>query len=145
VDANDGAGDGAVLDHLAEVRSRGRSDLATLVEQVRSRSDGGLVIGLFGLLAPAEAEVLARLRTSGVTCVAFVIDRTTWLNLPAETRSLADREHNASVVSLLEAGWRVIGVSRGAKLEALWPRAARGSQGFALRAALAETVSGGLR
>jgi uncharacterized protein (DUF58 family) len=145
VDANDGAGDGAVLDHLAEVRSRGRSDLATLVEQVRSRSDGGLVIGLFGLLAPAEAEVLARLRTSGVTCVAFVIDSTTWLNLPAETRSLADREHNASVVSLLEAGWRVIGVSRGAKLEALWPRAARGSQGFALRAALAETVSGGLR
>jgi uncharacterized protein (DUF58 family) len=145
VDASDGAGDGAVLDHLAEVHTRGRSDLAALVEQVRSRADGGLVIGLFGLLTPAESEVLARLRRSGVTCIAFLIDSSTWLNLPAEARAQADREHSAAALSLLEAGWRVISVTHGARLDALWPRAARGSQGFALRAALAETVSGGLR
>lgn len=86
VNANDGAGDGALLDHLAEVRTRSRSDLATLVEQVRSRSEGGLVIGLFGLLTPAEAEVLARLRGSGITCVGFLVDSSTWLNLPPEPR-----------------------------------------------------------
>ncbi|MPZ28603.1 MAG: DUF58 domain-containing protein [Micromonosporaceae bacterium] len=145
VDANDGSGDGALLDHLAEVRTSSRSDLATLVDQVRSRSEGGLVIALLGLLTPAEAELLARLRSSGSTCVAFLVDSTTWLNLPAEPRGRADREHNAAVVSLLNAGWRVIGVTHGARLDALWPQAARGSQGFALRAALAETVSGGVR
>ena len=145
VNATDAAGDGTLLDHLAEVRTRGRSDLATLVDQVRGRSDGGLVIGLFGLLTPPEAEVLAGLRGSGVTCVGFLIDSSSWLNLPAEARAEADREHNAAVVALLDAGWRVISVSHGASLEALWPQAARGSQGFAMRAALAETVSGGRR
>lgn len=145
VDATDGGGDGVLLDHLAEVRTRSRADLATLVDQVRSRSEGGLVIALLGLVTPAEAELLARLRSSGVTCIAFLIDSTTWLNLPAEPRGRADREHSAAVVSLLDAGWRVIGVTHGARLDALWPQAARGSQGFALRAALAETVSGGVR
>jgi uncharacterized protein (DUF58 family) len=145
VDANESTGDGLLLDHLAEVKARARADVAALVEQVRTRSDGGLVIGLFGMLTAAEAEVLAGLRGSGVTCVGFVVDSSTWLNLPPEARATADREHNAAVVTLLEAGWRVIGVRHGDKLEALWPQAARGSQGFALRAALAETVSGGVR
>jgi uncharacterized protein (DUF58 family) len=145
VDANESTGDGLLLDHLAEVKARSRADVAALVEQVRARSDGGLVIGLFGMLTAPEAEVLAGLRGSGVTCVAFIVDSSTWLNLPPEARATADQEHNAAVVALLEAGWRVIGVRHGDKLEALWPRAARGSQGFALRAALAETVSGGVR
>jgi uncharacterized protein (DUF58 family) len=145
VDANESIGDGMLLDHLAEVRARSRTDVASLVELVRKRSDGGLVIGVFGMLTPAEAEVLAGLRGGGVTCVALLIDSSTWLNLPAETRARSDRDHQAAVATLLDAGWRVITVTHGAKLEALWPRAARGSQGFALRAALAETVAGGMR
>lgn len=46
---------------------------------------------------------------------------------------------------MLQSGWRVVGVDHGARLPALWPQAGRGSQGFALRAALAETVAGGVR
>jgi uncharacterized protein (DUF58 family) len=145
VDATESTGDGLLLDHLAEVRTRSQADVAGLVDQVRRRSDGGLVIALFGMLTPAESEVLAGLRGGGVTCVGFLIDSSTWLNLPAEPRARADHEHNAAAVSLLEAGWRVISVTHGARLAALWPRAARGAQGFALRAALAETVSGGVR
>lgn len=145
VDANESTGDGLLLDSLAGVRSRGRADVANLVEQVRLRSDGGLVIGLFGMLTTAEAEVLAGLRGSGLTCVAFLINSASWLDAPAESRAQADRVHRAAVGTLMSAGWRVIGVSHGAKLESLWPQAARGAQGFALRAALAETVSGGLR
>jgi len=34
-----------------------------------------------------------------------------------------------------------VGINHGANLSALWPQAARGSQGFAFRAALAETVA----
>lgn len=145
VDANESTGDGLLLDHLAEVRTRSRADVGELVERVRARSDGGLVIGLFGMLTVAETEVLARLRGSGVTCVAFLIDSASWLHLPTEPRAQADRSHQAAVGSLLDTGWRVIGVSHGEKLELLWPRAARGAQGFALRAALAETVTRSLQ
>jgi hypothetical protein len=45
----------------------------------------------------------------------------------------------------MRMGWRVVGVEHGAKLPALWPQAARGSQGFAYRATMAETVAGGMR
>jgi uncharacterized protein (DUF58 family) len=143
--ANESTGDGLLLDHLAEVRTRSHTDVATLVERIRSRSDGGLIIGMFGLLTVAEAELLASVRGGGVTCIGFLIDSSSWLNLPAEPRGRADRAHKAAVGTLLTAGWRVISVTHGAKLEALWPQAARGSQGFALRAALAETVAGGVR
>jgi uncharacterized protein (DUF58 family) len=145
LDANEMTGDGLLLDHLAEVKTHSRADLGTLVDRVRARSDGGLVIGVFGMLTPAEAEVLGRLRGSGATCVAFMINSSTWLNLPEEARTRAERDHSASTVKLLEAGWRVVGVSHGEKLDTLWPRAARGAQVFAWRAALAETVAGGVR
>jgi uncharacterized protein (DUF58 family) len=145
VDATASTGDGALLDHLAEVRARGRADVAALVDRIRERTDSGLLIGVFGMLTPTEAEVLAGLRVSGVTCVAFLVDSSSWVSLPAEARQRADRDHHAALLTMLEAGWRTIGVGHGDTLAGLWPQAGRGSQGFAMRAALAETVSGGLR
>jgi hypothetical protein len=53
----------------------------------------------------------------------------------------ADKEHSAATLALLQSGWRVVPVKHGEQLATLWPRAARGQQGFALRAAMAETVS----
>jgi uncharacterized protein (DUF58 family) len=144
VDANEIDGEGAVLDHLAEVKLSQHGDIATLVERVRKRSDGGLVIGLFGLLSPAESEVLAGLRANGTTCIALFIDSTTWLNLPTAARDEAAHRHEAAALALLRTGWRVVPVSHGSRLPALWPQTARGTQGFAHRAAMAETVSGGL-
>jgi uncharacterized protein (DUF58 family) len=145
VDATEVGGEGVLLDHLAEVKLSQRGDIATLVDRVRHRSDGGLVIGIFGLLSPAEADLLAGLRTSGATCVALLIDSTTWLNLPTAPREEADKRHEASALALLRSGWRVVGVPHGGKLSALWPQAARGHQGFTWRAAMAETVAGGVR
>jgi hypothetical protein len=115
------------------------------VELVRARSDGGLVIGLFGSMTTAEAELLSALRGNGATCVGFLIDSSTWLNLPPPARADADRDNDATALAMVKSGWRVVGVSHGAKLQALWPQAARGSQGFTWRAALAETVAGGVR
>ncbi|MGC1210805.1 MAG: DUF58 domain-containing protein, partial [Micromonospora sp.] len=60
-------------------------------------------------------------------------------------RAEAEHAHGAAALALLQRGWRVIGVEHGSRLPVLWPQAARGSQGFALRAALAETVAGGVR
>lgn len=141
LDATDAGGDGVLLDHLAEVKATGRGDVSSLVDQVRRRSDGGLIIGVLGLLTPTEARLLSGLRTNGTTCVAFALDAHSWLNLPAAARTEADKEHAASTLALMQGGWRVVGVKHGDQLPHLWPRAARGQQGFALRAAMAETVS----
>ena len=145
VDATEADGDGPLLDQLADVRLAQRADVAQLIERVRRRSDGGLIIGVFGLLSLAEAELLAGLRTNGATCIALLIDATTWLNLPTVAREDADRAHGVGALALLRSGWRVVDVPHGAKLAALWPQTGRGSQGFAWRAASAESVAGGVR
>jgi uncharacterized protein (DUF58 family) len=136
-------GEGILLDHLSDVRLEKRGDVAQLVEAVRRRNDGGLVIALLGTLTTAEAELLSGLRSNNATCVGFMIDSSTWLNLPPESRAEAGRAQGAAALGLMRSGWRVVGVSHGAKLPALWPQAARGSQGFAWRAAMAETVGTG--
>ncbi|SCL18341.1 Uncharacterized conserved protein, DUF58 family, contains vWF domain [Micromonospora pallida] len=145
VDAAEATGDGVLLDHLAEVRLEQRGELTTLVERVRQRADGGLIIALLGSLSTAEAQLLAALRGNGATCVAFLLDSSSWLNLPERARAEAQQAHGSAALALLQSGWRVIGVEHGSQLPALWPQAARGSQGFAMRAALAETVAGGVK
>jgi uncharacterized protein (DUF58 family) len=141
LDATEATGDGPLLDHLAEVRASNRGDVPTLIEQVRRRSDGGLVIAVLGHLTDTETRQLAALRTSGTTCIAFAMDTLSWLNLPAQVKGDAEREHAQTTLGLLQSGWRVVGVRHGDHLPALWPQAARGQQGFALRAAMAEIVS----
>jgi uncharacterized protein (DUF58 family) len=147
LDTTERDGEGAVLDCLAEVNVSAAHDVGSLIERVRRRSEGGLVIAVLGGLSPAEAESMAALRKSGTTCIALLINSSTWLNLPEPARAEAVTAHETAALALLRTGWRVIGVEHGANLNALWPQAARGSQGFALRAAMAETVavSGGAR
>lgn len=145
IDAAEIAGEGAILDTLADVKLAQNGDVSILVEQVRRRSDGGLVIGIFGSLSVAEAELLAGLRGNGATCIGFAIDSSTWVSMSAGERQEADREHAAAALALVHAGWRSVPVTHGATLPNLWPAAARGSSGFAYRAAMAETVGGVIR
>jgi len=112
---------------------------------VRRRSDGGLVIGLFGALTVSEAELLSGLRGNGATCIGFAIDTSTWTSMTPADRQEADRQHAAAALSLVRSGWRSVPVVHGDSLPVLWPAAARGSTGFAWRAAMAETVAGGRR
>ncbi|HEY3505884.1 MAG TPA: DUF58 domain-containing protein [Actinocatenispora sp.] len=141
----DGSSVGELLDHLAEVKLSQRGDLTGMVRQVRTRQDGGLVIALLGMLTPEEAEAVAALRTSGTTCIGFLLDTSTWLHLPAAQRERHDREYQASALGLLRGGWRVIHVPHGSTLGTLWPQATHGSRGFAVRATLADTVTGRVR
>jgi len=140
VDANEIGGEGAILDTLADVKLTQAGDISVLVDQVRRRSDGGLVIGLFGTLSVAEAEVLTGLRGNGATCIGFAIDSSTWVNMTPADRTEGDRAHGATSLALVRSGWRSVPVAHGDSLAALWPAAGRGSQGFAYRAAMAETV-----
>jgi uncharacterized protein (DUF58 family) len=141
VDAAEIDGDGILLDYLAEVRADPRTDLASLVDRVRHRTDGGLVIGVFGTLSTAEAELLGALRANNATCVGMLVDSSSWLHLPEPARDEAEQAHGAAALAMLRGGWRVSSVRHGDRLVALWPQAGKGSQGFARRAAMAETVS----
>jgi uncharacterized protein (DUF58 family) len=145
IDATEIGGEGTILDTLADVALTQNGDISILVEQVRRRSDGGLVIGLFGTLTAAEAEVLSGLRSNGATCIGFAIDSSTWVTMPAAERLDADRAHAAAALALVRSGWRSVPVQHGAALAQLWPAAARGSTGSAWRAAMAETIAGGGR
>jgi hypothetical protein len=142
VDATEIGGDGVILDTLADVKLVQNCDIPVLVEQVRRRSDGGLVIGLFGTLSVAGAELLSGLRGNGATCIGFAIDSSTWVPATAAERQESDLRHSDTALSLVRSGWRSVAVVHGDSLPALWPVAARGSTGFARRAAMAETVAG---
>nr|WP_296071321.1 DUF58 domain-containing protein [uncultured Actinoplanes sp.] len=142
IDTTEGTTESVVLDTLADVRTQTTGDISTLVDQVRRRSDGGLVIGVFGSLTVAEAELLAGLRGNGATCIGFAVDSSTWVSMAPGERQESDREHSAAALALVHSGWRSVPVTHGSTLPALWPAAARGSSGFAWRAAMAETVSG---
>jgi uncharacterized protein (DUF58 family) len=145
IDTSELTGEGVILDTLADVKTASAGDISVLVEQVRRRSDGGLVIGIFGSLTVPEAELLAGLRGNGATCIGFAIDSSTWVSMAAGERQEADREHAAAALALIHSGWRSVPVVHGSTLATLWPAAARGSTGFAYRAAMAETVGGVIR
>jgi uncharacterized protein (DUF58 family) len=145
LDAGEIGGEGILLDTLADVKLAQNGDISILVEQVRRRSDGGLIIGIFGSLTTAEAELLGGLRGNGATCIGFAIDSSTWVTMGSGERQDADREHAAAALALVHSGWRSVPVRHGDTLPALWPAAARGSSGFAWRAAMAETVGGVIR
>jgi uncharacterized protein (DUF58 family) len=139
----DSTGDGAVMDYLAGVRTVRHGTIDRLVEQVRQRDHGGLIVCTLGTLSPHEAERLGALRTSGATCIALLIDSTSWLSLPPQSRTEADEAYRATMITLLRSGWRVIPIRNGDNLPQQWRSLAHGPQGFAYRAAMAETVAGG--
>lgn len=130
------------LDRLADVRLA-PGELGELVDRVRRHNDTGLVIAVLGALTPAEAELLAGLRITGVTCVGLLIDTASWREGPSTTAVAEDPAHQAAALALAHSGWRVVGISRDADLAALWPHVTQGTQGFAWRAALADTIAGG--
>jgi hypothetical protein len=65
--------------------------------------------------------------------------------MAAGERQEADRQHAAAALALVHSGWRSVPVVHGDSVAALFPAAARGSTGFAWRAAMAETVAGARR
>src|SRR5262249_1013754 len=93
LDATERDGDGALMDCLADVTMPSASDILSLVDRIRRRGDGGVLIAVLGGLSLAEAESLAALRANGTTCIALLVDPATWLNLPDTTRAQTNADH----------------------------------------------------
>jgi uncharacterized protein (DUF58 family) len=133
LDATAFGGDGVVLDHLAEVRASRRGGLDAATQALRRVGGDGLVIGVLGLVDPDEVSRLASIRSAGTTCVAVLLDASSWVGLPAAEREAADAAYAVTVRALVRAGWHVLPARHGAHLADLWPHAAeRGASGMLL-------------
>ena len=71
------------------------------------------MIGLFGSLTVAEAELLSGLRGNGATCIGFVIDSSTWVNLPPATGRRPTGRTRPPPLALVRSGWRSVPVAHG--------------------------------
>ncbi|MFF3664754.1 DUF58 domain-containing protein [Microtetraspora malaysiensis] len=107
----------SLLDTLSVVRQSSARSLEHGVGALRQGSGEGLIVAVLGALDAGEAQALARLRHSGVTGVAVMLDVTTWDSAPDESFEAA-----RSVLS--RAGWRVLRLPSGTSLADIWPEAA---------------------
>jgi uncharacterized protein (DUF58 family) len=115
--------EGALLDFLAEVQPSKADTLTPAIERLRHSAMEGLAVGILGLLAPGEAEMLARARTGSSTGLAVLLDANTWIGLSGKGRADSEARFDASARMLLQGGWRVLEAARGASIATLWSQA----------------------
>jgi len=110
----------SLLDTLATVRGSSARSLELGVSALRSGGGEGLIVAVLGALDPEEARDLARLRQSGVTGVAVLLDVDTWDGQKAE----ASEDYQAVRTVLTGYGWRIVALPAGVPLASVWPDAA---------------------
>ncbi|WP_336209114.1 DUF58 domain-containing protein [Nonomuraea sp. LPB2021202275-12-8] len=110
----------SLLDTLAMVRSSSARSLEMGVSALRQGGGDGLIVAVVGALDPEEARELARLRHSGITGVAVLLDVDTW---DGETQDSAE---NAQAVQTVLAGygWRIVRLPAGVSIASVWQDAA---------------------
>ena len=110
----------SLLDTLAVVRHSQARSLEMGVSALRQGGGDGLIVAVLGALDPDEVRELARLRHSGVTAVAVLLDVGTW-NGAEEGSS----ENYEAVQGILAGyGWRIVRLPAGASIASVWPHAA---------------------
>ncbi|MGN6242190.1 MAG: DUF58 domain-containing protein [Motilibacteraceae bacterium] len=117
----DGVGgdfEGTLLDALAVVAPSRGHGLAGVAPALR-RGGEGLLVAVLGALDLDEASLLTRVHHKPGTAVALLLDTSTW-SLDRRGASDVHRDHEAAAALLLGAGWRVLRVSAGDSLAALW-------------------------
>jgi uncharacterized protein (DUF58 family) len=118
--------EGAVLDALAVVQRSGSRSLQGGSTALRRGGGDGLVVAVLGLLEHQEATDLARMLHGTTAGIAVLIDTGSWSAGPARDRVAGRATYEGNVTVLRSSGWRVLDVSAGDQLAALWPRVSRG-------------------
>jgi uncharacterized protein (DUF58 family) len=136
LDATTLGDDSVLLDHLAEVRASRRGGLELAAQALRhsgGSGGGGLLVAVLGLVDPDELSRLAAVRAAGTTCVAVLLDASSWVSLTPDRRAAADATFDATAHTLLRAGWHVLPARRDTRLPEVWPHAAERGAGILLR------------
>ncbi|GII53931.1 membrane protein [Planotetraspora thailandica] len=107
----------SLIDTLSVVRQSTSRSLDHGIGALRQGGGEGLIVAVLGSVDAEEAMALARLRHTGVTGVAVMLDVGTWDGFPDESAETAR-------ALLTRAGWRVLNLPAGTSLAAVWPEAA---------------------
>ncbi|MFI6905454.1 DUF58 domain-containing protein [Nonomuraea sp. NPDC050394] len=110
----------SLLDTLAMVRNSPARSLEIGVSALRQGSGDGLVVAVLGAMDPEEARDLARIRHSGITGVAVLLDVDTWDAVQPNTS-----ENYLAVQTVLAGyGWRTVRLPAGTSIASVWQDAA---------------------
>ncbi|WP_248965513.1 DUF58 domain-containing protein [Sphaerisporangium perillae] len=123
----DTAGGHSLLDALAVVRQSTARSLDTGITALRQGGGDGLIVAVLGDLDAEEAQAMARLRNSGVTGVAVLLDVRTWQQTPAHHAAVDESFETARAI-LAGSGWRVVRLPAGTSLAAVWQDAGQSSR-----------------
>ena len=125
-----GLTEGILLDALAALEPDRQRTLEPAVTGLRRSGAEGVLIAVLGIVDLPDAARLARLATGTGTCIALLLDADGWAPVNPRARAAAEQTHREVARLLAAAGWRVLPVTPGASLAALWPlaghRSARG-------------------
>ncbi|SEG83932.1 Protein of unknown function DUF58 [Nonomuraea solani] len=110
----------SLLDTLAVVRHSPARSLEMGVSALRQGGGDGLIVAVLGALDGEEARELARLRHSGITGVAVLLDVSTW---DGGDRT-AKESHEAAQTVLTGYGWRIVQLPAGTSIASVWQDAA---------------------
>jgi uncharacterized protein (DUF58 family) len=110
----------SLLDTLAVIRHSPARSLEMGVSALRQGGGDGLIVAVLGDLDPEEARELARLRHSGITGVAVMLDVSTW---DGGDRAAAEN-HQAVQAVLAGYGWRIVRLPAGTSIASVWQDAA---------------------
>jgi uncharacterized protein (DUF58 family) len=110
----------SLLDTLAVVRHSPARSLELGVSALRQGGGDGLIVAVLGSLDPEEARELARLRHSGITGVAVLLDVGTW-----DGGEPGSTENYQAVQAVLTGyGWRIVRLPAGVPIASVWQDAA---------------------
>ncbi|MEV5891006.1 DUF58 domain-containing protein [Nonomuraea fuscirosea] len=111
----------SLLDTLAVIRHSPARSLEMGVSALRQGGGDGLIVAVLGALDPEEARELARLRHSGITGVAVLLDVGTW----ESGGGPAAAENQQAVETVLAGyGWRIVRLPAGTSIASVWQGAA---------------------
>ncbi|HEX4818372.1 MAG TPA: DUF58 domain-containing protein [Nonomuraea sp.] len=110
----------SLLDTLAVIRHSPARSLEMGVSALRQGGGDGLIVAVLGALDADEARELARLRHSGITGVAVLLDVSSWDGGDAR----AEEDHQAAQTVLAGYGWRIVRLPAGTSIASVWQDAA---------------------
>lgn len=110
----------SLLDTLAVVRHSPARSLEMGITALRQGGGDGLIVAVLGALDPDEARELARLRRSGITGVAVLLDVDSWEGADPATSAA----QLAGEAVLAGYGWRIVRLPVGVSIASVWGHAA---------------------